>query len=147
MLIRILSNQIREYEDVVLEAIEKTIPEYQEQLKTKLFEELLFGIAQLWVSYTAEGNVFEGVFITKIVEDTACGGKSCVLISGYAPGGFINGASSVFNGWKDLSKFALSQGCDRISMYTNNPEVEKYLHMFDVKWATKFYQLSLDKEN
>lgn len=145
MLVRLLSNQIQQYEDVINETIDKTIPEYQTQLRSKLFEELLFGTAQCWLSYYKEQ--FEGVVITKIIEDTACGGKSCVLISGYAPNSIINGSASVFAGWEAVSKFAIAEGCDRISMYTNNPEVEKYLHMFPKLWETRFYQIRLNKEN
>ena len=145
MLNRLLSNQIREYEDVINETIDKTIPEYQTALRSKLFEELLFGTAQCWLSYDKEA--FEGVVITKIQEDTACGGKMCVLISGFAPKGIINGAASVFAGWETISKFAKENGCDRISMFTDNPEVEKYLHMFDKIWETRFYQIRLNKEN
>ena len=144
MLVRLLSNQIREYQDVINETIDKTIPEYQEELRTKLFEQLLFGSAQCWISYD-KGN-FEGVVITKIEEDTAVGGKTCTLISGFAPDGITNGSASVFAGWEAVSKFARSQGCDRIAMYTDNPEVEKYLHMFDKIWATKYFQIRLDKE-
>ena len=145
MLNRLLSNQIEKYEDVINEAIDKTIPEYQEKLRTKLFEELLFGTAQCWISEYK--NQFEGVFITKIEEDTAIGARTCTLISGYTPGGFLNGSASVYAGWEAVSKFALSQGCDRISMYTNNPEVEKYLHMFDKIWETRYYQIRLNKED
>ncbi len=144
MLIRLLSNQIKQYEDVINETIDKTIPEYQEELRTKLFEELLFGTAQCWISDYA--GQFEGVFITKIEKDTATGAKTCTLISGYCPGGFLNGSSSVYEGWKAISIFAKSQGCDRIAMFTNNSEVEKYLHMFDKIWETKYYQIRLDKE-
>ena len=144
MLIRLLSNQIREYEDVINETIDKTIPEYQEELRSKLFEELLFGTAQCWMlEYAGE---FSGMYITKITEDTACGGKTCVLLSGYSPVGILNGSAAVYEGWKTISTFAKSQGCDRISMYTTNPEVEKYLSMFDVLWATKYYQIKLNKE-
>jgi len=145
MLVRLLSNQIQQYENVINEAIDKTIPEYQEKLRTKLFEELLFGVAQCWISYDKEQ--FEGVVITKIQEDTATGAKACVLISGYAPDSILNGSASVFAGWEAVSKFALSQGCDRISMFTNNPEVEKYLHMFDKIWETRYYQIRLNKED
>jgi hypothetical protein len=144
MLVRLLSNQIREYEDVINETIDKTIPEYQETLRSKLFEELLFGIAQCWaLEYNGK---FSGIYLTKIVEDTACGGKSCVLLAGYSPVGILNGSAAVYEAWKTVSEFALGQGCDRISMFTNNPEVEKYLHMFDKLWETKYYQIRLNKE-
>ena len=144
MLIKLLSNQIQEYQDVINEAIDKTIPEYQEELRTKLYEELLLETAQCWISYDKEQ--FEGVVITKIEEDTAIGGKTCTLISGFAPSGINNGSASVFSGWEAVSKFAISQGCDRIAMYTDNPEVEKYLNMFDKIWATRYYQIRLNKE-
>jgi hypothetical protein len=141
MLVRILSNQIRNYEEIINEAIDKTIPKYQETLRTKLFEELLLGIAQCWVlDYNKE---FSGVYITKVVEDTACGGKCCVLLCGYSPVGILNGSAAVYEAWETISEFARGHGCDRISMFTNNPEVEKYLNMFYKIWTTKYYQIKL----
>jgi len=146
MLVRLLSNQIRDHEVIINETIDKTIPEYQEKMRTKLFEELLFGTAQCWL-LTDEYNKFNSVCITKVEEDTATGGKKCVLISGYAPNGITNGSASVYAGWEVVSKFASSQGCDRIAMYTNNPEVTKYLHMFDRIWQTEYHEIRLNKEN
>ena len=143
MLVRILSNQIQQYEDVINETIEKTIPEAQPQLLTKLYEELLFGIAQCWVS-TRQGK-FEAIILTKIEENTACGAKCCVIISGYAPNG--TNSASFYEGWKDISKFAIANDCDRISLYTNNPEIEKYMHMFDLIWDARYYQVRLNREN
>ena len=142
MLVRLLSNQIQSYEDVINKTINETIPEYQPKLRSKLFEELLFGLAQCWILH--DQKTFDGVFITKIQEDTACGGKACVLLAGYAPQGLTNGAAAVMSGWETISKFAKENGCDRISMYTDNPEVIKYLHMFDKIWETKYYQIRLN---
>lgn len=143
MLIRLLSNQIQEYEEVINETIAKTIPEYQEKMKTKLYEDLLFGNAQCWLS-EFEGK-FEAIIITKIEEDIAVGGKTCTVISGYAPGGTCS--ASFYQGWEALSVFAKSQDCDRIALYTDNVEVEKYLPMFDLIWSTRYYQVRLNKEN
>ena len=143
MLVRILSNQIQQYEDVINETIEKSIPEYQEKMRTKLFEELLFGTAQCWVS-TFEGK-FEAIILTKIQEDTACGGKLCTLLGGYAPNGTCS--ASFYAGWETVSKFALNQGCDRIALYTDNPEIKKYMPMFDKIWEVTYYQVRLNKED
>ena len=143
MLVRLLSNQIQQYEDVINETIDKSIPEYQEEMRTKLYEELLLGIAQCWVS-TSEGK-FEAIILTKIQEDTACGGKLCTLLGGYAPNGTCS--ASFQAGWIAVSKFALSQGCDRIALYTNNPEIKKYMGMFESIWKTTYYQIRLNKED
>lgn len=142
MLVRILSNQIREYEEVINETIDKSIPEYQTEMRSKLFEELLFGTAQCWIS-SSEGK-FEAVILTKIEEDTSCGGKLCILLGGYAPGG--TSSASFYAGWIAVSKFALSQGCDRIALFTDNPEIKKYMGMFDKIWETTYYQVRLNKE-
>ena len=142
MLNRLLSNQIEKYEDVINETIIKTIPEYQEKMKTELYNDLLLGNAQCWISSYLDK--FDGVVITKIEKDIAVGGKTCTLISGYSPTGTC--AASFYQGWEAVSKFAKNQDCDRISLYTNNPEVEKYLHMFDIIWETRYYQMRLNKE-
>lgn len=144
MLIRLLSNQIKDYEKEINETIDKTIPLYQESLRTKLFMELLTGKAQCWMlNYQ---GLDSGTFITKIEEDTSCGGKTCTLLCGYSPVGLLNGSAAVYELWKTLSKFARSQGCDRIGMFTDNPEVEKYLNMFKIIWATKYYQIKLEED-
>jgi len=143
MLVRLLSNQIRQYEDVINETIDKSIPEYQTQMRTKLFEELLFGIAQCWIS--TDAGKFEAIILTKIQEDTATGGKLCTLLGGYAPNG--TSSASFYAGWEAVSKFAISQGCDRIALFTNNPEIKKYMGMFPKIWETTYYQVSLHKES
>ena len=142
MLVRLLSNQIQEYQDVINETIDKAIPEYQEELRTDLYESLLFGRSQCWIS--TEKNKFEAVILTNISKDLAKGGKTCTLLAGYAPGGISS--ASFYAGWEAVSKFAKSQGCDRIDLYTNNPEIEKYMHMFPKLWETKYYQVSLKED-
>lgn len=139
MLTRLLSNQIPVYKDVIDETIEQAIPKYQEKLRTKLYEDLLFGTSQCWIS-TDQGQ-FEAVLITRINEDTALGGKTCTLIAGYAPGG--TSSASFLSGWETISKFAKKQACDRIDLYTDNIEVEKYLGMFPKIWETRYHQISL----
>lgn len=144
MLVRLLSNQIAAYEDVINEAIDKTIPLYQDSLRTKLFNELLLGTAQAW-ELKENGHSY-GLFITKVEEDTACGGRKFTLISGYVPGGMENKSASVFDGWQTMSKFAKVENCDRIAMYTSNQEVIKYLTMFNIIWETKYFEIELDRE-
>ena len=141
MLIRLLTNQIPEYREVIDQTIDKAIPEYQESLRTKLYEELLFGISQCWIS--TEAGKFEVIIITRIDPqlDTAKGGKTCTLLAGYAPGG--TSSASFYSGWEIVSEFAKSQGCDRIDLYTTNPEIEKYMGMFPKIWEAKYYQVSL----
>jgi len=143
MLVRILSNQIQQYEDVINETIDKSIPEYQIQMRTKLFEELLFGLAQCWVS--TDAGKFEAIILTKIQTDTAMGGKLCMILGGYAPKG--TSSASFYAGWEAISKFALANDCDRIALFTENPEIKKYMGMFDKIWETTYYQVRLNKEN
>ena len=142
MLIKLLSNQIPAYEDVINETIEKAIPRYQEKLRTKLYEDLLFGISQCWVS--TSDNQFEAIIITRISEDTAKGGKVCTLIAGYAPGG--TSEKSFIEGWEAVSKFAKMQNCDLIDLYTDNSEIEKYMKLFPKIWETKYYQIDLKED-
>lgn len=144
MLVKLLSRDIPDYRDVIMEGIDNTIPAYQNKMKTDLYEQLLLDIAQCWI--LTENNHFEGVFITKIEEDTACGGKKFTLISGWAPAGMERKSQAVLAGWKTMSEFAESKGCDRIAMYTDNEEVIKYLSMFKILWATKYFEIELNKE-
>ena len=139
MLVRLLTNQIPTYRKIIDQTIERAIPEYQESLRTKLYEELLFGTAQCWIS--TDAGKFEAIIITKIDLDVAKGGKTCTLLAGYAPNG--TSSASFYAGWEAVSIFAKSQGCDRIDLYTNNTEIEKYMSMFDKIWEAKYYQVSL----
>lgn len=144
MFVKLLARDIPEYRDVINEGIDNTIPAYQDKMKTDLYEQLLLGIAQCWI--LKENSHFEGVFITKIEEDTSCGGKKCTLVSGWAPGGMERKSQAVLAAWKVMSEYAKSEGCDRIAMFTDNKEVIKYLNMFKVLWATKYFEIELNRE-
>ena len=144
MFVKLLARDIPDYRDVIMEGINNTIPAYQEKMKNDLYEQLLLDIAQCWI--LTENSHFEGVFITKIEEDTACGGKKCTLVSGWTPAGMDRKSQAVLAAWKVMSEFAKSEGCDRIAMYTDNEEVIKYLTMFKPVWTTKYFEIELNKE-
>lgn len=140
MLVKLLSRQIPDYEDVINDGLEKTLPGFQVGAKADLYRDLLVDTAQCWLLHRDGG--YKGVFITRIEEHNELGGKILTLISGYAPDG-MGGSGAVLEGFETMKKFALANGCDRIAFYTDNPEVEKYLTMFPVIWKTKYYQLDL----
>ena len=142
MLVKLLARQIPEYQDVINEGMKATLPPFQVGMISEVYKQLLDETAQCWIS-TREGK-FEAVYVTRVEYDPAIGGKLFTVLSGYAPSG-LTGSGSVLEGYETMKKFALSQGCDRIAFYTNNPEVEKYIGMFDLLWETRYYQFKLEE--
>ena len=142
MLTKLLSRQIPEYQDVINEGMKATLPALQVGMIPDIYKQLLDETAQCWIS-AREGR-FEAVYITRVESDPNIGGKIFTVLSGYAPDG-LTGSGSVLEGFETMKKFALGQGCDRIAFYTNNPEVEKYIGMFDLLWKTRYYQFKLEE--
>lgn len=139
MLIKLLSNQIETYQDVIRETLDITMPDYQQELKTKLFEELLLDKAHCWIVYDDEGLKFVG--IAKITEDTCLGCKIFEIISMRT---FNNSDKNIFfKLFEEVRKFALKEGCDRFAGYTNNEALIKQLRLFDIIWETKYFQIKL----
>lgn len=139
MLTRLLSNQIPEYENVINETIDQSIPDVQETTRTKLFEQLLLGTAQCWIS--TRDDQFEAIVITRVTDDIAMGGKTCTILCTYAPGGAM--VKSFTDGFEAVSKFAKAQDCDRMDFFTDNDEIIKYAKMFPLLWETSYFQIKL----
>ena len=140
MLVKLLSNQIDAYQDVITETLEKTLPEYQQNMKTQLFEELLSDKAQCWIVHKDSGG-FEGVGITRFKEDLSIGVKVLEVVSAYAFNGTTS--STFLKAFNEMRKFALKHDCNRLAAYTNNEEIIKYVRMFPILWETTYFQLEL----
>lgn len=139
MLVKLLAKQIPEYREVIEETINETIPEFQEKLRSELYKSLMLDQAQCWIS-TRDGK-FEAVVLTQVEETHSVSGKILMILRIYAPNGTSSGA--VKEGLEVLDAFAKSVGCDRMGGYTDNPEWEKYLTLFDVVWQTRYYEVRL----
>lgn len=142
MLTKILSRQIPEYEVLINETLKAALPEVQIGMSAEVYKQLLDESAQCWIS-NREGR-YEGMVITRVEVDPALGGNILTVLAGHAPEG-LTGSGSVIDGYDTLKKFALSQKCDRIAFFTSNPEVEKYIGMFDVLWESRYYQFRLEE--
>ena len=139
MLTKLIPNQIIFYQDVIKETIEKSIPHYSEQNKTKLFTELMMDKAQVWLS-ELDGK-FDGILITTIRDGIDIGITTLTCLAVFAPNGTEE--KSFKEGFPTLVKFAKLNECKRIDFYSGNPELIKYARLFNIIWETTYFQLAI----
>ena len=144
MLLKLLPAQIPTYQDVIVQAIDESMPGYSEQIRTALFRDLLLDECQAWLSYTDDES-FEGVLITQLRKDIGIGINTLTIVCLYTPNALDN--TSFIRGWPLIQKYAKSKGCTAIDFYTDNQAVLKYVKLFNVILDTRYIQISLeDKE-
>lgn len=144
MLVKLLPNQIGLYEEVIRETIEKSMPDYEDSIKVKLFKELLLDTAQAWIYWSDETEALEGVLITQIRDSVAVGGRLFTLVCMYAPNG--TEMNSFFKGWPTLQKFGKAHDCEIFDFYTNNEAAIKYARQFHIKQEITYFQIDMTKD-
>ena len=142
MLVKLLPNQIPVYQDVINEAIDKSMPHCEDRIKNNIYQELLLETSQCWIAY--KGDDFEGVGITQIREESSVGAKTFTLLCMYAPNG--TELQSFIDGWPTLQKFGKANGCKIFDFYSSNKEAIKYARYFDIVWETTYFQINIDKD-
>jgi len=142
MLIKLLPNQIPTYKEVIDAAIDASLPNFEERIRTDLYKELLLDTAQAWIYHNLEGK-FEGVLITQVRDSISVGAKTFTLVCIHAPEGTKN--ESFIDGWPTLQAFGKKNECEIFDFYTDNPETIKYARLFDIIWETKYFQIDINK--
>jgi hypothetical protein len=105
---------------VIKFAVEQSLPPVVGESPDKInriLSSMLCGELEVWAAYDQESKKFEAVLVTKLSEDRPSNTKSILLycLYGYS---FI-GEERWKEGYETISKYAKSQGCSRISAYTN----------------------------
>lgn len=148
MLTKLLPDQISGFWDVIKYAIEESLPPVVGEGPDKMnriLMSLLSGKSQCWASYIVDGKrrKFEGVVITRIMYDDASDTRSLLIYCLY---GYEEvGRGSWLGGFKTLTKYAISRGCERIVGYTDLPSVTKIVERFGGEARYTFVSIPLFK--
>lgn len=133
MLIRLQEGQIAEYWPEIKVAINMALPPIlkgEGDRTNKILESMLVGNAQCWVSVNRDSKKMDGVITTAVVEDMLSGAKSLMLYTIYVDG--VSMASSWKEGFETLSKFAKSQGCNRLVGFTKERRILERAKLFGI---------------
>ena len=129
MLIKLTTDQIAELWDIIKYAIENSLPPIAGEGPDKInniFESLLVGTHQCWMSYTMEEEEvkkLQSIVVTTVTHDSASDTKNLLIYTmfGYR---FISDKEWA-DGFKVLAKYAKSEKCQRIVAYSSEPRVIK----------------------
>lgn len=135
MLIRLTIEQVATYWPDIHRAVSLSLPPIMKgegERMNKILESLLIENAQCWASVDRETKEMDGLVTTAVMEDTLSGAKSLMLytIYGYRP----TIARSWKEGFETLSKFAKSQGCNRIIGFSNEKALMKRAKVLGVNF-------------
>lgn len=126
MLVKLLSEQITSYWNVIKYAVEESVPPIANEnynKMNKILEALLNGSMDCWVSVSDEDKRVEAVVVTAISEDYCSGIRNLLIYSlfGYSE---ISDKSWA-EGFETLSKWAKKLGCVRMIAYTDVERIKE----------------------
>jgi len=126
MLVKLLSDQIANYWNVIRYAIEQALPpianeEYNKM--NRILESLLNGSMDCWVSVDEENKKIEGVMVTTFSEDYCSGVRNLLVYSVFGYNEISNKSWS--EGFETISKWAKHNGCYRIIAYTDVERIKE----------------------
>lgn len=121
-LLRLTSDQVMQYWTSIKRCIEESLPPTTNNIDDALLhvqEQLLVGSMQCWAAVDSPNSpVIYGIATTKVVYDECTGDKNLLLFSVTT---ILEHPQTL---WRDaylaLSKFAKSQGCNKLIAYSNN---------------------------
>jgi len=136
MLLRLLPDQIARYwTEVFRDQLASTLPPIAGEASDKMnriLEALLIGELVLWLSFSKpeDGGQIQvsGFLVTQVILDGPTGTKACLIYSIYSPDGF--GDQQWIEGLQALSEYARAHRCNRITAYTQNPQIVKRAKQF-----------------
>ena len=147
MITRLLPDQVSEHWDVIKYAVEKSLPPLvtrHSDSMNRILSSLLSGKTGCWASYERkeEGSNLNGIILTKIIFDDASYTKNLLLYSVYA----YTKVKEVFwmEGFAFMSKYAKSQGCDRLIAYTDVPYLIEMAKQYNADMQT-FISFNINK--
>ena len=127
MILRLLPEQISEQWDIIKPTIEESLHSACEDVDTnEVLTSLLNASSQCWVSSRKAdngGNIIEGIIITVITRNLFGEGRSLLIYSLF---GYSMDTKEAWRGGAEaLALFARSNGCSRITAYTDVPSLIK----------------------
>lgn len=150
MLVKLTPNQIEKYSDLIVDAVEKSMPPYtySSYMKTnEVIKALIAGGMQCWtICGDKDGSIY-GIAITAIMPDFYTHTRNLLIYSLY---GFKNIESEMWiGGIATLKKFAQSRGCYRIIAYTDMPNVISLVRKLGGDASITFISIEVgdEKEN
>lgn len=133
MLVKLLPEQIASHWDEIGTSVERSMPNGLNGKTQKVLSRLLSGDMQCWILFDSGGGVKAQV-ITCIVEDVSGRGRELLI---YSIWGYEKVPRELWEkGLETIRKFAGSRGCERITAYTNVPQVIQLANSFgaDTSW-------------
>lgn len=129
MLIKLLSEQIAKYWDVIKYAVEESVPPIANENYDKMnriLEALLNGSMDCWVSVNDENKKIEAIVVTTFSEDYCSGVRNLLIYSIFGYNEISD--KSWAEGFETLSKWAKSCGCIRIIAYTDVDRIKEVVN-------------------
>lgn len=148
MFVRLYPQQLDNYWGLINEAIDKSIPDAADWMKTGLLRDLMLEVAICWLSLGNEESSREqplanvrGLFITRLSEDYAVGKRTVTIVCAYAPNGATEDLFA--SGYELVKKYTLSVGCEFFDFYTTNPRIVHWANMFNPSWKADYFQMKV----
>ena len=147
MITRLLPEQVSRLWDIIKYAIEQSLPPIvtrHSDNMNRILAALLSNKMSCWISYTKteEMSKFDAVILTKFIFDDATYTKNLLLYSVY---GYAKLESRHWmEGFAFMSKYALSQGCDKLIAYTKVPYLVEMAKQYDADMQT-FISFNINK--
>lgn len=145
MIIKLTPEQVSVYWDMIRHGVVVTYrPSKLEEanITNKLLENLLIGKAQCWMGFNiVEGKREFSAFCVTLLEETSVGQIQLLIHTLY---GFRFITPELLSeAMPMMEKFALTSGCSRIIMYTNNSRLQEYCADNNFNQDTKLYTREL----
>lgn len=136
MLVRQTPSDIAAKWDIIQYAIRgAAMATFDMEHLNKILDQLLCSIMDCWlVVENEESTDILGVIITVVISDITSGGNSLLIHSLFTS--TKTNSKLWIDGFKTLSKYAVSRGCDRITGYTINEDIIRIAKKFSgsAKW-------------
>lgn len=149
MLTKLLPDQISKFWPIIKYAVEQSLPptvgEHPDKMN-RILSAMLCDKLTVWASYRyLEDNTtkFDGLAVTQILYDEASNTKSLLFYSMFA---YEKTESFTWTeGFETLSKYALSQGCNKFIAYSSVPYIIEMAEKFGANTDFTFISWPLTK--
>ena len=141
MLVKLLSNQIPDYEELINKAIKESIPPCEPYGVSLLYKELLMDYAQAWI-YTSNDEI-QGITISRITDDSALGGRVMTILAAYAVKHLTE--EVYYESYCAVKEYAKAHDCNLMAFYTNSERLIEMTKLLNIKHKTMFMIASFDE--
>lgn len=148
MLTRLLPEQVAKFWDVIKYAVEESLPPLvggHPDRMNRILTSLLSGGLTCWASYRKceNGNIFEGICITKLIYDEASHTRNLLLYTVYGYNKIVE--DSWANAFISIAKYAKKHKCNEIIAYTDVPYLVKKAKEFGADTSFTFVSFNIKK--